>query len=238
MGVYGGPNIVRDGLISYFDAANPQSYPTSGNLWMDLTNNKNNITLTTGITFTSLYKGGITFNGTSDWGVPTTLLPSYFVPNNFSLGGVFQATQTVSIISEATTGLGGLTGQRYPVFPLFVTTPDAGIGISMGTNGILVFEHTVNHIPALAVYSGVIGTGCNFIFIIYINKTPHIYLNGVLVRSGLTSPRTNIYPSLYIGGGSYGYHSGNIFNYMVYNKSLNTTEILQNYHAIKGRYGL
>lgn len=39
------PQIVRDGLVLYLDAANPKSYSGSGTTWYDLTGNNNNATL-------------------------------------------------------------------------------------------------------------------------------------------------------------------------------------------------
>jgi hypothetical protein len=41
MAVYGGPDIVTDGLVLHLDAANTKSYPGSGNVWTDLINNQN-----------------------------------------------------------------------------------------------------------------------------------------------------------------------------------------------------
>ena len=36
MGIFRGPNIVRDGLVLQLDAANPKSYPGTGTTWYDL----------------------------------------------------------------------------------------------------------------------------------------------------------------------------------------------------------
>lgn len=40
-----GPNIVRDGLILYVDAANSKSYPGSGTTWYDLSRNENDVSV-------------------------------------------------------------------------------------------------------------------------------------------------------------------------------------------------
>ena len=42
MTVYGGPDIVTDGLVSHLDAANTKSYPGSGSTWYDLSGNNRN----------------------------------------------------------------------------------------------------------------------------------------------------------------------------------------------------
>jgi hypothetical protein len=66
---FGTSTIVRDGLVLYLDAANPKSYPGTGNIWKDLSGNGFNFTLDgSGITWDSngyfnLANGGATYNG-------------------------------------------------------------------------------------------------------------------------------------------------------------------------------
>lgn len=42
MSAFSGPNVIKDGLILYIDAANPKSYPGSGTTWTDLSSLNNN----------------------------------------------------------------------------------------------------------------------------------------------------------------------------------------------------
>ena len=77
-----------------------------------------------------------------------------------------------------------------------------------------------DYMPALAAYNNSIGTNWNHITIVYDNKRPHIYLNGQLVRTGLLSPRTNVYPPHLIGGSAYGYFKGLIDDVFIYNRAL------------------
>lgn len=54
MGIFRGPNIVRDGLVLQLDAANTKSYSGSGTAWNDLSGNGFNFTLDgSGITHNS-----------------------------------------------------------------------------------------------------------------------------------------------------------------------------------------
>ena len=53
MGIDYNTIITTDGLVGYWDAANPRSYSGSGNTWYDLTPNGNNLTLTNSPTFNS-----------------------------------------------------------------------------------------------------------------------------------------------------------------------------------------
>ena len=54
----------------------------------------------------------------------------------------------------------------------------------------------------------------------------------------------NVGGSIYTGGGlqfgnMYGWmFNGSIYNFMVHSKALTTSEVQQNYNALKGRFGL
>ena len=45
MGIFRGPNIVRDGLVLALDAGSERSYPGTGTTWSDLSGNGNHFTL-------------------------------------------------------------------------------------------------------------------------------------------------------------------------------------------------
>jgi hypothetical protein len=66
MGFYRGPQIVRDGLVLYLDAANTKSYHGSGTTWSDLCGNGNDGTLINEPTFDSGNLGSIQFDGADD----------------------------------------------------------------------------------------------------------------------------------------------------------------------------
>ena len=65
----------------------------------------------------------------------------------------------------------------------------------MGTNGVSVYEHGDSYMPALLVYDTPI-TGWNHIAVVYTNKQPILYINGILVRTGLTSLRPEVFLAL------------------------------------------
>jgi hypothetical protein len=141
-------------------------------------------------------------------GVDDYVALNYAAPvNNFTVSAWVKATTTHEIDTEGTTGyLSGISGQRY----LFGCTrglvaADAGMGVSVGTNGISVYEHSSAYMPAIAVYEGSLGTGWNHIAVTYTNRQARIYLNGVLVRTGLTSPKGNVLAPVRLGSGAFGY---------------------------------
>ena len=61
MSVFGGPDIVTDGLVLHLDAANRKSYPGSGSTWYDLSGNNRNGTINGSPVFSNGY-----FDITSD----------------------------------------------------------------------------------------------------------------------------------------------------------------------------
>jgi glycosyltransferase involved in cell wall biosynthesis len=110
---------------------------------------------------------------------------------------------------EASEGDSGIQGKRYAFAPEFAAGSDAGMGISIGTNGISVYEHAANYLPARLV--------CPWDFrewqhvaIVYREKTPHLYLNGRFVKTGLPSARTHVFPPRTVGGCVYGYFKGEL----------------------------
>jgi hypothetical protein len=51
--------VIRDGLIAYLDAANPDSYSGSGNTWYDLSGNDNDFTLYGNPSYDANSNGGV-----------------------------------------------------------------------------------------------------------------------------------------------------------------------------------
>jgi hypothetical protein len=148
--------------------------------------------------------------------------------NNFTVEAWFTTDVTHEIDTEATSGTTGTSGQRY-LFGAAQGGSNAGMGVSVGTNGISVYEHGDSYMPALAVYSGTISAGWNYLAVVYNNKTPYIYLNGTHVHTGLTSTKTNVYAPYQLGGGSYGYHSGMADDVRISNVARTDKQIAQSY---------
>lgn len=80
MGIFRGPNIVRDGLVLQLDAANTKSYSGTGTAWNDVSGNDNDFTLdSSGISFNSdgyftLANGGASRNATITTSTECTLV--------------------------------------------------------------------------------------------------------------------------------------------------------------------
>src|SRR5437773_7253192 len=128
------------------------------------------------------------FDGAND----LLTLPGSPAQNSFCLIAVARTGVGHEIDPQSVSGAGGVSGQRY----LFGATHggdfNAGAGVSVGTNGISVYEHGANYMPAFAVYNRPVGPGFAIISVNYSNKQPFLYVQGNLARVGLPSPRVTV----------------------------------------------
>jgi hypothetical protein len=125
----------------------------------------------------------------------------------------------------------GINGQNYAIWPNWYPTYtyEAGVGVSVGTNGIAIFEHSIEYLPALLVlYTPISSTSWTHIAVVYTNKTPTLYINGVFAKTGLTSNRPKVHPSSSLGDPShlnYGPFDGSIDEVRVWAVSLSASTI-------------
>lgn len=221
------PQVVLDGLVMVLDAANPKSYPSSGTTWNDLSGNANSGTLTNGPTFNSDNLGSLVFDGVNDYvSVSNTsqLRPS----TELSIGMWIKA-------NSITTGWVRLFGQDpYTGGPLiFLETGGSLIRALHYPNGSEVRCNT-NYSISTTQYNCVV-------FTFKTGDAIRSYFNGVANTTATLSGGTFLYntsnPYL-IGHIGASWFNGNISNISFYNRALTAEEILQNYNATKGRYGL
>jgi hypothetical protein len=195
----------------------------SGTLY-DQSDNHNDGTSFQGVLYQQTGHAGyaLGFDGVDDYiTVGTTGRPT----DTFSFGAWLKTSATHQIDSESAAGVGGVNGQRYAFDPQHGGDSDGGAGLSIGTNGILVYEHGSNYMPAIAVYEADIGNDWNHIMIVYDNKQPTIYLNGEAVRTGFASPRAVVNAPIRFGGMAYGFFEGLMDEVRIYNRALSSAEV-------------
>ena len=229
-----GPNTVTDGLVLYLDAANQYSYPGSGITWSDISRGGNNGTLVNGPTYSSANGGSIVFDGINNL-ASITNLPNY----NTEVG-------TINMWINPTTTSNGVIFHQYFNDLNRVRLTYGPDRITFFTGNIITsqleFSSSAN---STTVNNWTNVTLCyNFV-----NDTFSIYINGQLNASA-TSSTVNINASL--GEITIGclkdfdnpppYYSsffqGRISMVQIYNRNLNSIEILQNYNALKNRFRL
>lgn len=148
--------------------------------------------------------------------------------NNFTVDFWARPTQDIGLPGASTNGAPGTSNQRYVVQPDIGGVwgdGHAGMGVSVGRNGIGVFEHAGGYLPSLLSWPSVINDWVH-VTVVYTNKTPQLYVNGRRVAGGLTSPQTYVHPSVnWFGGSVYGYYEGQAWNFRVWNRPLDAGEI-------------
>ena len=234
MGFGRGPQIVTDGLVLALDAANTKSYPGSGATWTDLSGNGYNATLINSVGYSSNSGGMLTFNGSTQ---VATVNVNSFVRNNTSY--------TFSTFFYLTTSNGGAP------FCLMTTPND-----SDNTDGFWQHLNLGNWLWRTEDSSGEFGGNAEaptgFVSSTYYHLTVVVttnsikfYRNGNLISTISTTfswanVRNDNTAYLFMGKGyedAY-YMTGNVGNFLMYNKVLSESEIEQNYNATKGRFGL
>ena len=224
-----GPSIVTDGLVFYVDAANDNSYPGTGTTWGDLVGGTDG-TLTNGSTYDSANGGSIVFAGDDDL-ITTTLTSNTIFNSTFTVSCWFNA-DTVSNFprpfsksnNASTTDVGGFSvffndsSGTYQVYCRIngnlINTSSATFSLSSWNNLTVVFkdgEATVY----LNQSSGVTGT------------------NASALLSGITTTDDFIIGNLHAADRPF---DGKIATTMIYNRELSSTEITQNYNALKNRF--
>ena len=104
-------------------------------------------------------------------------------------------------------------GQDFAVYPApghsVWGNGHAGLGISVGPNGVVVFEHAASHVPALLVHSGLVRPWSHLAVVVAGNR-PALYVDGKHVATGLASTMTLHASTGVSGGGSVPGYSGTI----------------------------
>ena len=151
--------------------------------------------------------------------------------NNFTVEFWAKPTATHQIDSEGYTW-GGLAGQRYLISPGYLAGSNVGMGVSVGTNGVSVYEHGDSYIPALLVWQSPSAiTDWIHVAIVYQNKQPKLYINGQLAKTGLLSSKQFVYPSFNFTGYAYGTYQGYVDEMRIWKEARTQQQIKDN------RYG-
>lgn len=213
-------NITMNGLCTYYDAANPNSYTGSGATWYDLTIIKNNGTLTNGPTFDASNGGGLVFDGV----------------NQFMKGGrpkiPVQGPGTMSVTAKYT----NLSNVRN-----LATITDGNYAVQFGVRSGNATVWKMGGAVLLTYSMPVLNTIAQWVMT-FNGPNIQMYINGALNASTTTAANQSgsnpiIYLGTYADNGSEAF-PGTIYNTLVYNRVLSADEVASNYNAVRGRYGI
>ena len=220
-----GPNIVTDSIVLTIDAGNRNSHIGSGTNWNDLSGNASNGTLTNGPTFNSSNIGSIVFDGVDDFVTGTNVVISsqatllvWFKTSN--------AQVNKWLFSIPFDSAGGGNG-----FDIYLTT--GGVGSYCITYPVNVgnVSYGVNYADGL----------WHMVAVSYNGSALTMYWDGAQVNTSSfsgTIKQTGNGEYNVCRFGSVGLYANASVSYVnVYNRGLTSSEVYQNYYAIKSRYG-
>jgi hypothetical protein len=241
------PKIVTDGLILALDAANTRSYPGSGTTWFDISGNNRDFTINNpaNVPHVSDNGGAFDFAGTTGY-IEDADGESY-------INGLSALTLEVWVKSDVTSTDKGV---------FIAKTPDGGdTTVSLRYDVVGVDGGASNTIKFAAGPSTATGTNSeasansqttdwqclNMTWSTSVNSGfPKLYINGkedvpsdndaeTNAVSGATRVLIGVGCKETVGSSSW---NGKIATVKLYNKTFSDAEVLQNYNALKGRFGL
>jgi hypothetical protein len=231
--------VYNNGLVLNLDAGNANSYPGTGTTWFDLASG-NNGTLTNSPTYGSTNGGSISFDGVNDY----VDLGSNIRFNDSDLTYDFWVK-----FNDNANSYRNLITQANPLYNGYIQLSKSRSGY---LSGKVYFDFNGNYVldtldgsalPTAGVlnYTAVLKKVSGSVYV------PYLYRNGVLV-SQHTNPTQATYNmnnwssfQTRIGDGTSVYPanmSGDIYIARIYNRALTATEILNNFNATRGRFGL
>lgn len=238
MSVKSNIGVVTDGLVFYVDAGNGNSYPGSGTAWTDIIGS-NDGTLTNGPTFDSGNGGSIVFDGADDY----VVFQSANQLNTLTVNGI-SVSAWINPTTTGDSGTGRIFSKRsgYNGWLFFMdATNTIGVQVLTTTNGNLVFQSRgADNYITLNTWNHVVFTYS------YNSGAPiKLYVNGGEINYSSQDTNNANIPTddssglLLMGDTAEGYNrsfDGDISNGMIHNRVLSSTEITQNYNALKNRF--
>jgi hypothetical protein len=225
-------NIVTDGLVFNVDAGLVGSYPQTSSTWYDTSGNSRNVLLINTPTYSSSNSGSLTFS---------TASLQYATASN--IGSL--TTWTAEVWFKLTSSLTGkITSVISNEFDL-VNKLNFSIGTNnQPTNANLAvgffdgaWRTTAGFVPSVNTWYQVVGTYDGSIIRQYVNGTAS---GGTLTYTGTPQSGGTIrlmrrWDSPVLAGNLC---DGDLTIARLYNKALTSTEVLQNYNAQRGRFGI
>jgi hypothetical protein len=230
--IYGGTGYVTSGLTLNLDAGNYASYPTTGTKWVDISGNYNNGTLTNGPTWSSDSGGTFSFDGTDD----------YVINSNFNITPINNEL-CISLWYRTSNN----ANEKMLIDLCGITNTSSNRDFFSirqnwtSNNKISCYFNSTAGFQYVAFPNQVVTNTWNNIVYSKVGNTLNAYLNGVSVATQNVSGNIQTIQRYIIAQDnlfSSNLFSGSIANVMIYNRGLSASEVLQNYNALKGRFGL
>jgi hypothetical protein len=222
--------IITDGLILNLDAGSLLSYAGSGNSWVDVSKNNNIGLLVNGPTYTgSGSTAALVFDGTNDYAI---------IQDNSGLALTSQGSLNVwfklnSSSNQVIVSKGNVYADRN-AYGIYIYNTQGIIGEIAGSA-------TFNQVPTNSSFAST--NVWRMATISWDSSLLSFYVNGSLIGkvSQTITPNTSGFPFVVGGNGNTTpstFSASSISSVLVYNRALRSSEIYQNYDAMRSRYGL
>jgi hypothetical protein len=238
MSVKSNIGVVTDGLVFYVDAGNDLSYPGSGGTWSDLIggnngsfNNMDDVNNPSN-NYDSANGGSIVFDGVDDYvdcgDSPTLNNTSITVSVWSKFSGALDSNDRKIFCYRKTTGAGG---NSYAVCQMRKGDNNNRIKYQFNNNGTwytLDLDNAMNLSDTWYNYT-----------IVHAGNNVKAYINGTFYLEnnfGANIDYSNRDKIIIGYRANSEYWKGNISNLNFHNRALSSTEVLQNYNALKNRF--
>ena len=212
MGLSHSPRIVTNGLQLCLDAGNTRSYPGSGTAWTDLVGSGNNGTLTNGPTFNSGNGGYIVFDAVND-----------YITSSFSTTSGQAVTYEGWLYSTESTATYRNFLDSNLVRPMIWWETAGKIEFDAAAfTTTSVYRNQWVHV-SLSKPSG--------------SSSASYYVNGQFQASGIAYTVPTVTPTWFNRAAAETW-AGRCSIIRAYNRALSAAEVVQNFNATRGRYGI
>ena len=217
--------VVQDGLILNLDAGASTSYPGSGTTWTSLVGSGTG-TLTNGPTYSSTNGGSILFDGTNDYMSANISCNRTYYSIEWWTRPTARSNYDQMILMNST----GSSGSYWSGFTS-VTNSSGTLNIGLDTGNLISISSALQN-----------GIWHHFTWT-FNNGTATVYKNGTQLSTRSIPSHSADFTLLQIGAGP-GFNEGTLFDgncaslRLYSNKVLTSTEVSQNFNALRARFGI
>ena len=224
-----GPRIVTDTLLVHVDPANRKCYPGSGTTLTDLSTNGHTIGLSSGPTFSTINGGCFDHGAGTGANVSINSHSSFVTAKSWEVWfnpDTIPANSTFDSVFQHSNNWNGNTGiSMQMIYGNFTWSWGQTWGGSCSISLSNITAGSWHH--ALGTSDGTTNS-----------EKCKLYLNGVLVDTGTAGAIPSSQLNIKIGDGNGGNVDGKTSCFSVYSKELSADEVMQNFEAKRGRFGL
>ena len=227
------PSFNTAGAVIYFDVNNTTCYPGSGTSITDLSGRANNGTLVNGPTYDSSNGGSIVLDGSNDYIEVTSSTSMNLVANHSISVWYYQTSSTAGYAAL----IGKGTSDTDEQYILAIGSARTDIYYDIGSSGPYI-NPSVSALSLNTWYNIVVTHSRSGS-----TSTLQCFLNGVKLTSSTVSPTTA--PNTNVSNFRIGVARGTIFplparvaHCILYNRTLGDLEVMRNFEALRGRFGV